>query len=147
MKRCKSWPGMAFLIVQNITISVGLRPKIWKFLLRYALIHPTYEETLMKKRLEYQSLIKNYWKLTTELSEGDSRVYHTIEGDVKRIGAEFNEILKEPCLQEMLKRMLFVWHMRHPASGYVQGMCDITNPFIIVFLSEYLPLNTEEMKF
>ena len=43
--------------------------------------------------------------------------------------------------------MLFVWHMRHPASGYVQGMCDITNPFIIVFLSEYLPLNTEEMKF
>lgn len=47
----------------------------------------------------------------------------------------------------MLTRMLYVWHMRHPASGYVQGMCDLVNPFLIVFLSEYIPLNPEKMEF
>lgn len=47
----------------------------------------------------------------------------------------------------MLRRLLYIWHMRHPASGYVQGMCDLTNPFIIVFLSEYIPLNKNSLKF
>ena len=47
----------------------------------------------------------------------------------------------------MLTRMLYVWHMRHPASGYVQGMCDLLNPFLIVFLSEYLPLCPQKMEF
>ena len=28
--------------------------------------------------------------------------------------------------------------IRHPASGYVQGINDLVTPFIIVFLSEYL---------
>lgn len=37
--------------------------------------------------------------------------------------------------------------MRHPASGYVQGMCDLVNPFLIVFLSEYLPVDQTEGKF
>lgn len=34
------------------------------------------------------------------------------------------------------------WHLcraiRHPASGYVQGINDLATPFIVVFLSEYL---------
>jgi hypothetical protein len=28
--------------------------------------------------------------------------------------------------------------IRHPASGYVQGINDLATPFIVVFLSEYL---------
>jgi hypothetical protein len=27
--------------------------------------------------------------------------------------------------------------MRHPASGYVQGINDLATPFFVVFLSEY----------
>lgn len=60
---------------------------------------------------------------------------------MKRIGIDFNSALKEDCLQLLLKRMLFIWHVRHPASGYVQGICDLANPFVLVFISEYLPLN------
>lgn len=37
--------------------------------------------------------------------------------------------------------------MRHPASGYVQGMCDIVTPFLTVFLSEYIPFDTNHMEF
>jgi len=33
---------------------------------------------------------------------------------------------------------LYIWAIRHPASGYVQGINDLVTPFIVVFLSEYL---------
>lgn len=46
-----------------------------------------------------------------------------------------------------MTRVLFIWHNRHPASGYVQGMCDISMPFLIVFLSEYLPFDSQNIKF
>jgi len=35
--------------------------------------------------------------------------------------------------------------MRHPASGYVQGINDIVTPFLIVFLSEYCTINLEKL--
>jgi hypothetical protein len=33
--------------------------------------------------------------------------------------------------------------MRHPASGYVQGINDVVTPFMIVFLSEYINVNLD----
>ncbi len=49
-------------------------------------------------------------------------------------------------IQNMLIRILFIWTLRHPASGYVQGINDLAAPFILVFLAEYVyecsnPLN------
>lgn len=41
--------------------------------------------------------------------------------------------------------MLYVWHMRHPASGYVQGINDVVTPFIVVFLSEYIEVNLDTL--
>lgn len=41
------------------------------------------------------------------------------------------------CLQFFF---FFFWvrAIRHPASGYVQGINDLVTPFLVVFLSEYL---------
>ena len=39
----------------------------------------------------------------------------------------------------MLIRILFTWTMRHPASGYVQGINDLAAPLILVYLAEFLP--------
>ena len=33
--------------------------------------------------------------------------------------------------------------IRHPASGYVQGINDLVTPFLVVFLSEYLEGSSE----
>lgn len=33
---------------------------------------------------------------------------------------------------------MYIWSIRHPASGYVQGLNDIVTPFIIVFLYDFL---------
>ena len=35
--------------------------------------------------------------------------------------------------------------MRHPASGYVQGINDVVTPFIIVFLSDFVEINLETL--
>lgn len=36
--------------------------------------------------------------------------------------------------------------MRHPSSGYVQGINDVVTPFIVVFLSDYVSINIENLK-
>ena len=46
----------------------------------------------------------------------------------------------------IIKRLLYVWHMRHPASGYVQGINDVVTPFIVVFLSEYIEINFDSLE-
>ena len=39
---------------------------------------------------------------------------------------------------QSLERILYVWAIRHPASGYVQGINDLATPFFQVFLSAYV---------
>ena len=41
------------------------------------------------------------------------------------------------CVQ-LFERVLYIWAIRHPASGYVQGINDLITPFFVVFLTEYL---------
>ncbi|KAG8989141.1 GTPase-activating protein, partial [Tulasnella sp. 427] len=43
-----------------------------------------------------------------------------------------------------LERILYVWAIRHPASGYVQGINDLVTPFYEVFLSAYIDGDPEE---
>ena len=42
-------------------------------------------------------------------------------------------------MQKIFERILFIWSIRHPASGYVQGMNDLVTPFFVTYLSEYIP--------
>lgn len=39
---------------------------------------------------------------------------------------------------QIFERILYIWAIRHPASGYVQGINDLVTPFFVVFLSEYI---------
>ena len=41
-------------------------------------------------------------------------------------------------LPQVFERILFIWAIRHPASGYVQGINDLVTPFFVVFLSEFV---------
>lgn len=47
-------------------------------------------------------------------------------------------IFQQVVVQELFERILFIWAIRHPASGYVQGINDLVTPFFVVFLSEFL---------
>lgn len=39
---------------------------------------------------------------------------------------------------QLFERVLYIWAIRHPASGYVQGINDLITPFFVVFLTEYI---------
>jgi TBC1 domain family member 2 len=49
-----------------------------------------------------------------------------------------------PRMQKVLERILYIWGVRHPASGYVQGINDLATPFLAVFASEKMH-NIEDM--
>ena len=57
--------------------------------------------------------------------------------DVPRTAPEV-PLFQHDVLQAALRRLLYIWGVRHPASGYVQGVNDLVTPFLAVFLSEYL---------
>ena len=53
-------------------------------------------------------------------------------------------IFQQTVVQELFERILFIWAIRHPASGYVQGINDLVTPFFVVFLSEFIDNGTTE---
>lgn len=48
-------------------------------------------------------------------------------------------LFQQNTVQGMFERILFIWAIRHPASGYVQGINDLVTPFYVVFLQEAMP--------
>ena len=45
----------------------------------------------------------------------------------------------------MLNRLLYIYAVTHPASGYVQGMTDLVIPFLSAFLRPYLGKEISEV--
>ncbi|KAF0029609.1 hypothetical protein F2P81_018714 [Scophthalmus maximus] len=43
----------------------------------------------------------------------------------------------------IFERILFIWAIRHPASGYVQGINDLVTPFFVVYVFEYIEEEVE----
>lgn len=72
-----------------------------------------------------------------EMSSYEKKSMKQIKIDVHRTQPEVN-IFSSQQVQIMMIRILFSWTMRHPASGYVQGINDLAAPLILVFLTEYL---------
>lgn len=123
--------------------------------------------TLSRKRKEYSQLVDQYFgrglaSLDQQVRPSDSRfspqpgltadmasnrnrraahearctsmeLYHYSKGvpifmSLTRLGADV----------QALERILYVWAIRHPASGYVQGINDLVCPFFQVFLGAYI---------
>jgi hypothetical protein len=55
-----------------------------------------------------------------------------------RSGFVMTWLFWKELLWQCLERILYVWAIRHPASGYVQGINDLVTPFFQVFLSAYI---------
>lgn len=48
------------------------------------------------------------------------------------------DLYQQQLIQDSLERILYIWSIRHPASGYVQGINDLVTPFLTIFLSDYV---------
>ncbi|OTA00512.1 hypothetical protein A9Z42_0006590 [Trichoderma parareesei] len=124
-----------------------VRAMTWQLLLSYL---PTNSErrvaTLERKRKEYLDGVKQAFErggtAASSSSAGKARgldeaVWHQISIDIPRTNPHI-ELYSYEATQRSLERILYVWAVRHPASGYVQGINDLVTPFWEVFLGLYI---------
>lgn len=55
------------------------------------------------------------------------------------------DVFGHDIVQCLMTRVLYVWAIQHPESGYVQGVNDLLAPFVLVFLGEQLQRMTDEV--
>jgi hypothetical protein len=128
----------------------------WQLLLGYL---PTSSErrvaTLERKRKEYLDGVRQAFGPGTDAPVGsgkagsasnanrgrgrglDETIWHQISIDVPRTNPHL-DLYGYEATQRSLERILYVWAIRHPASGYVQGINDLVTPFWQVFLGSYI---------
>ncbi|XP_045166376.2 TBC1 domain family member 22A-like isoform X1 [Mercenaria mercenaria] len=122
-------------------IPKAVRPTCWKILSGYL---PTNvdrrEQMLERKRQEYFSLIDQYYASRHDEMHQDT--FRQILKDVPRM-TSLAHLFQQKRIQEIFERILYIWAIRHPASGYVQGINDLVTPFFVVFLSEFIENDIE----
>ncbi|XP_019691301.2 TBC1 domain family member 22A isoform X7 [Felis catus] len=120
-----SWSGIPKLV----------RPITWKLLSGYL---PANVErrpaTLQRKQKEYFAFIEHYYDSRHDDAHQDT--YRQIHIDIPRMSPE--ALILQPKVTEIFERILFIWAIRHPASGYVQGINDLVTPFFVVFMCEHI---------
>ena len=156
LRAASSWTG----------IPAEHRAESWKLLLGYLPPNKEWREaTLQRKRREYADAVPQYFEIDdSQRSEYQKGILHQILIDVPRTSSTtmpaifHHEVraarhaqpppLRPPShptrpppqvVQRALERVLYIWALRHPASGYVQGINDLATPFFLVFLTPHLP--------
>ena len=123
-----------------------LRALSWLLLLGYLPTNKSRQSsTLKRKRQEYLEGISNILVSFDENFKPDAGsngnreglIYHQINIDVKRTNPTI-KLYANQSTQTSLRKILFLWAMRHPASGYVQGINDLATPFYQIFLNHYI---------
>ncbi|SAM07495.1 hypothetical protein [Absidia glauca] len=126
---------------RQVTKPPSFRLITWQLLLGYLPCNSDRRvETLARKRKEYLDSVKaTYARGTDGL---DQTLWHQIHIDILRTNP--GVVLYQSSLtQECLERILYQWAIRHPASGYVQGINDLVTPIFEVFLSAYIDAKPE----
>lgn len=125
-------------------IPTELRSDCWKYLFDYSPVQVHKRESfLMKRREEYRELFDSLQietgtrPPTSTSTTFDATLYHQIEIDLPRTQPGI-QIFKSPLTISMMQRILYFWAIRHPASGYVQGLNDILAPILVVFLTDFI---------
>ncbi|XP_029017012.1 TBC1 domain family member 22A isoform X3 [Betta splendens] len=117
-----------------------VRPITWKLLSGYLPANAERRESvLQRKRQEYFGFIQQYYDSRNDEHHQDT--YRQIHIDIPRMNLE--SLVPQPKLTEIFERILFIWAIRHPASGYVQGINDLVTPFFVVYVFEYIEEEVE----
>ncbi len=113
-----------------------VRPKAWKILCGYLpAVSSRQQEVLARKQEEYNLYVTQYFQTKDQDIHQDT--FRQIHIDIPRMSPVI-ALFQQKCVQEVFERILYIWAIRHPASGYVQGINDLVTPFFLVFLQDHL---------
>lgn len=125
--RSLSWAGIPFEV----------RPITWKLLLGYLPVMKSRRSQVAEaKRVHYDQLVSRYYN---DIPTGTDETWRQIHIDIPRMQPLIS-IFQQEVVQKMFERILYIWSIRHPASGYVQGMNDLATPFFVTYLSEFVSI-------
>ena len=115
------------------------RPTVWRLFLDYEPVNQSLKtRTLEHKRTDYFDCLERVF------GESQRHLWTTAQKGtqtqiLRDLPRSLVPLLRNLRVQNLFERVLFVWAVRHPASGYVQGMNDLLAPFFFVFLSKFIP--------
>lgn len=119
-------------------VPAALRPLVWKLLLGIVpLSRARRAEVLASKRAEYRANVPTF--MGAEKSEAECGTLHQIAIDLPRTAPGVAPFAS-PRVRALQERVLYIWALLHPASGYVQGLNELLTPIVLVLLSEYVPV-------
>merc|ERR1712223_240709 len=98
------------------------------------------EEVVQRKQVEYRRYVEQYFT-TRHDDDGNGDTYRQIHIDIPRMSPVVG-LFQQRCVQEIFERILYIWAIRHPASGYVQGINDLVTPFFLVFLHDSMRIQS-----
>lgn len=131
-----SWNGIPY----------SVRCDVWKLLLGYWPSNTQRRvQTIERRYNEYITLKQQYFNgdhnqtnssSSTTINtmtplQPDNDILHQVKLDVPRTCSS-SQLFQSAQLQQSLIHVLYIWSIRHPASGYVQGINDLVIPFYTV---------------
>lgn len=118
-------------------IPAQYRTEVWQMLLGYMpLSKERRTAALMRKRKEYLDSVPLYFKSNGQDDDGGDRttqegeILRQIQVDLPRTSPN-TPFFHQAQVQQAMERILYIWAIRHPASGYVQGMNDLLTPLLL----------------
>ncbi|EDO06202.1 Rab-GTPase-TBC domain family protein [Babesia bovis T2Bo] len=116
---------------------LGHRADAWRLVLGYLpVVTSTRARLLERKRLHYQEMCKQHCDADA-VCDSDQKTLKQIQVDLPRTNQSIR-LFKDKRVQNLMERVLYVWSVRNPASGYVQGINDVLAVFVSVFSRPYL---------
>lgn len=138
------------LAMENIDLNAlrkiawnGVPPKyradVWQMLLGYLPTNKDRRATaLNRKRKEYFDSIGTYFAVVeSDRTKQDEENHSQILIDLPRTTPNV-AFFQQSIVQKAMERILYIWSIRHPASGYVQGMNDLLTPLLLVSLQPFV---------
>ena len=111
------------------------RPQVWQMLLGYMPIAKDRQQsTINRKRKEYLDSITTYFVDSSgdaDRTTQDGETQRQIRVDMPRTCPD-TPFFHQSQIRQAMERILYIWSIRHPASGYVQGMNDLVTPIFLI---------------
>jgi hypothetical protein len=115
------------------------RAMVWQLLLGYLPTNKGRRDVaLARKRKEYIDSIPLYFDIADyERTVQEGETLRQILVDLPRTNPGV-PYFHQPAIQKAMERILYIWSIRHPASGYVQGMNDLLTPLLVVNMCPFV---------
>lgn len=123
-------------------IPMRYRPQFWLMLMGIMPLAKARRQASLEKRIkEYESFVHIHSENgNTCYTAEEIKSFKQIKLDLPRTQPGV-KLFHHPKIEQAISRILTIFAIRHPATGYVQGMNDIVIPLLFVFIQEIVQID------